>query len=506
MRRLLLIAFALGCAPAIPPGSIELRVATTAPIATVDPRFLSVAIDTSQFLGGTWWSSDSQAATGTAENAVAPFDFTRPALVPLARALAPAYLRIGGTQADDAWYDLSDTPAATAPAPFTLVLNHREWDAMQAFSTAAGFDVFFTLNAGPGPRNAQGAWTPDNARSLLDYATTHHQPVAAWELGNEVNAYLVTFGSAGTVSATQYADDLGAARSLIAEASPGARLAGPASAFWPMVGELPPFLPKLLPLGGSLLDIVTWHYYPQQSTRCPIALTPATQYLLLQSDALAEIDTWATGVEQLASAYAPSAQVWLGETGNAQCGGAPGISNRFVATLWWLDELGRMSSHGEQVAVRQTLSGSDYGLLDDATLTPNPDYWTSVLFKRLVGTRVLAVDMAPDTLPSYAWCARSGPPGAITLATVNLSQSQAVTVAVTGVPASGALGYALTADDPLGTAVKLNGKTLEAGTDGTLPPLNGSAMTENGDAAWLRMPPISAAFVVLPNARAKACE
>ena len=74
---------------------------------------------------------------------------------------------------------------------------------------------------------------------------------------------------------------------------------------------------------------------------------------------LAETDKWAAGVEEQVAAHAPSAQIWLGETGSSYCGGQPGVSDRFAGSLWWLDELGRLARRGHRVLVRQTLSGSD---------------------------------------------------------------------------------------------------------------------------------------------------
>ncbi|MGA2612961.1 MAG: hypothetical protein ABSG38_05870 [Spirochaetia bacterium] len=37
---------------------------------------------------------------------------------------------------------------------------------------------------------------------------------------------------------------------------------------------------------------------------------------------------------------------------------------------------------------RQSLVGSDYGLLDQNSFAPRPDYYASFLWKRLMGNRV----------------------------------------------------------------------------------------------------------------------
>ena len=98
--------------------------------------------------------------------------------------------------------------------------------------------------------------------------------------------------------------------------------------------------------------------------------------------------------------------VWLGETGSAQVGGQPGVCGCWAASLWWLDQLGLLARLGHSVQCRQTLTGSDYGLLDETTLDPRPDFWASVLWKRLMGVAVFEVSAAtsaeaPKTLRLY---------------------------------------------------------------------------------------------------------
>lgn len=61
---------------------------------------------------------------------VAPLDFSRPELMALARALAPAYLRVGGTEADDLYYDFAPRqPDAPLLAGYKLVPSPTVWDA-----------------------------------------------------------------------------------------------------------------------------------------------------------------------------------------------------------------------------------------------------------------------------------------------------------------------------------------------------------------------------------------
>eukprot|EP00315_Gephyrocapsa_oceanica_P054957 CAMPEP_0185484950 /NCGR_PEP_ID=MMETSP1366-20130426/9701_1 /TAXON_ID=38817 /ORGANISM="Gephyrocapsa oceanica, Strain RCC1303" /LENGTH=226 /DNA_ID=CAMNT_0028093039 /DNA_START=32 /DNA_END=708 /DNA_ORIENTATION=- len=113
-----------------------------------------------------------------------------------------------------------------------------------------------------------------------------------------------------------------------------------------------------------------------------------------------------------ATAAACSPSCWLGETGSAQVGGQQGVSGTWEATLWWLDQLGGLALEGTEVQCRQALAGSDYGLLSEETLQPTPDYWASLLWRRLMGGTAFAVALpptAPRSLRAYCHSARAVP-------------------------------------------------------------------------------------------------
>ena len=362
--------------------------------------------------------------------------------------------------------------------------------------------MLFTLNAGAGPRDAAGRWQPAQARSLLAYAATRGDPVAIWELGNEVNAYGALLHL--SLDAATYASDVRTARLLIDQAMPSSALAAPASAFTPLIGEFHPILADVLADAGASLDVVTWHWYPQQSHRCPLTRRAQLE-TLLDPAVLDETATFAGIVEAARDAGAPQAAVWLGETGNAQCGGEAGISDTFVASLWWLDELGLLARRGQQVIVRQTLSGAAYGLIDDATLEPRPDYYASLLWRRLMGTRILDAheQAVHPPLRIYASCTRSSAPGfvpgSVTALLINLD---------TGAATIGFDGVGATADIFVGSAATLDSKELlvnaapvHSESDGAPPDF----VPVHSAAPMLTIPAVSWAFVVLPGAHAKAC-
>ena len=342
-------------------------------IAHISNRFLSVAVDMSQVLGKDWWAPESKvdwALIGSHEGSydLEPYDFTRSKLRILARHLSPAYLKIGGAKSDKLFYALK-----TSANHHEFVLTMDKWDEINEFAKACGFEIIFTLNAGRMNRDKKKNWIPEKVCEFVKYTARRHYPVSVWKLGGEINAF-ITNGSRWRISGKQYAKDFLAARRLIDSLTPGTKLIGCSSAYWPIIGEPFPVSKSFLKNNKAQLDVFGWHYYPQQSTRCPVRVRKAGPYTMLKPENLDEVEKWAQRVERLKQRYSPGSEVWLTETGHAQCGGMPGISDAFIASLWWLDQLGTLAKRGHRVVVRQTLSGSDYGLIDDVTLEPNPDY------------------------------------------------------------------------------------------------------------------------------------
>ncbi|MEL6179936.1 MAG: hypothetical protein AAFS10_13340 [Myxococcota bacterium] len=479
----------------------QVGVDTDRVVAEISPRYLSVAVDTAQVVGGTFWNPDgSQGTTGNAF--VDPYPFDHPKLRNLAAELAPAYLRIGGSDADLTWYDLSDDPVEEPPTADEWVMTREQWDRLNRFAIDLDFEVSFTLNVGPGARDADRVWQPENARTLIRYTVEQGYPVTLWELGNEINAFQAIHGLDWGISGQAYAEDFAAAKALIDQEDPGAPLAGPSSAYWPTVGEPILVYEDFMEEAGEWVDVVTWHYYPQQSSRCPLAVLEATPTLMLDPMRLAEADIHAAEVERVRDAWAPDVPIWLGESGHAQCGGALGVSDRFVSGFWWLDQLGRLAQRGHRVAVRQTLSGSDYGMLDDdGSFNPRPDYWNSVLWRRLMGTQVLSpLRMDDDAgLISYTHCTR-GRAGTVTVLLINVEED-AITVSFGEVLGDAQERYRITTDDLLSKTWQLNGETQSASDEGVLPPLEPVATS-----GPLVMEPTSMAFVVFPNAGVSVCE
>ena len=57
------------------------------------------------------------------------------------------------------------------------------------------------------------------------------------------------------------------------------------------------------------------------------------------------------------------------------------------------------------VVIKQSVFGGCNGLLDPE-LNPTPDYWLSLLYKRLVGRRALQVSYSAGDVIVYASCTK----------------------------------------------------------------------------------------------------
>jgi len=505
------------------PVSVRIVIESNDPIHRVSPEYLSVAIDLSQVTGGKWWDPEAgrtELGTGSVESPV--FDFDRPELDRLVAPLSPMWLRIGGSESDKIYYDLdeSDRSSDQVPRGFESVLTAGQWDALNAFARRNDLRVIVTLNAGPAVRDGHGGpWGTEQARDLIRYTAERGYPVELWELGNEVNNFWYVYGPRNRVSARRYAEDARAAAALIAEEQPGAGFAGQGAMIWPILGEPLGLLYgmsfRALRRAGEVQDVVTWHFYPQQGRRGPIASRRAHPLRLLEPANLDEIRHWAGRFRRSRDRWAPQAQLWLGETGNAQFGGEPGLSDVYLGGLWWLDQLGVLAQERHDVVVRQSLTGQNYGLLDDQGLAPRPDYWNSLAWKSFMGTEVLLprVEASEGTRRGDAhkvrvYVHRTGT-GALTILAINLHHDRAAEIALPvagtrstedATTADGAHGatprvYAFDTRDIFTRELRLNGRVLAL--DGTGAPPEIAALGRPLEGDTLHLPPLGYAFVVV---------
>ncbi len=398
--------------------SVTITLHKTKPIAQVDARYLSFSIDISVLVGGLWWEGSLGSKKGLGTQKTEPLDLTKSKLDKLAKALAPAYLRIGGSEADNIHYF-----AAPADEPGALVLTQNTWDQVHDFCQRCDLALAFTFKYGLFKRHQHGRWQADEVSQLLAYSRKHRQQIAVCELGNELNAYWAFYGLRAQPMARKLATDYDTFIRTVRKLSPNTQVAGPGSAFWPRIGEaLKPIsniTPSFLAAITEKLDIVDWHYYPFQSQRSPVRTRSATLNNVLSPAALNDFEKYLGQLKNWRDKHQPQAALWTGETGSAQCGGQIRLSDRFASSFWWADQLGRGARAGQKVMVRQSLIGGDYALVNRNTLKPNPDFWVSWLWQKLMGQQVLEVKSNDQAVLVY--CHSGNKKGRCTLLIINMS-------------------------------------------------------------------------------------
>lgn len=373
------------------------------PIAKTDERYLSFSIDISVLAGGHWWEGSGKAKQGLGALKILPLNLYSDKLDLLTQGLGPSYVRVGGSEADKIHYFNAPVDAAGS-----LVLSQAMWDGLHHFVARNSLKLAFTFKYGLFKRSTQGDWQAGEVLALLKYSQQKNYSIDVCELGNELNAYWAFHGLTSQPRAIKLAKDYATFAKVIKAFLPSAQIIGPGSAFWPRLGEtIRPFsniTPKFLAASRTLntpLDIIDWHYYPFQSQRSPIRTRRATRSSMLHPKALNEYKKYSQQLKHLRNTYYPDAQLWTGESGSAQCGGEPRLSDRFASCFWWADQLGLGAANGQQVMIRQSLVGGDYGLLDRLTLKPRPDYWLSWLWQQFMGSQVFAVTSPHAQLRVY---------------------------------------------------------------------------------------------------------
>jgi hypothetical protein len=503
------------------------------PIAKIDERFLSYNVEMAEVIGGNFWkpytptgiaalkaeTTSPASRPGGGSPAVAghdptmfqarpPIELSNARLRKLAAALAPAYMRTSGTWANSIYFqDSGGEPPAPLPDGFQGVLTRSEWKSVIDFSRSVGAKLVTSFAISAGVRDSSGVWTPDQARKLVTYTKEAGGDIAAAEFFNEPD--MPVFGGAPTgYDAADYARDFAIFRKFATANAPNMAIVGPGS-----VGEgvLQPLMSGVTTAGfvstNDMLsaypppkfDIFSYHFYGAASIRCISmgAGAQTTPEAALSEAWLARADTsYDFYVRGLRDRYEQGQPVWITETADTACGGNPWAST-FLDSFRFLDQLARMARHGVSAVFHNTLASSEYGLLDQNTFTPRPNYWSALLWRKLMGSTVLDAGPLLPSLHLYAHCLRDLA-GGVTLLAINLSRTE---TKIIDLPIAAEI-YALTAPEPGKDEVQLNGQPLRLSSDDELPDLRG----KRAPAGHIDLEPASISFLVLDNTGNKACE
>ncbi|KAH9512228.1 hypothetical protein Btru_041187 [Bulinus truncatus] len=423
----------------------------------------------------------------------------------MARALSPAYVRLGGVAADVIHFD----PHGQHSVPVVsqgqtqwqsqkkydqnLTLSGERWRDVTRFFENAGWNVIFDFNVFKRKNNR---WDPRNAKLLLDYSTANNISVSAFQLGNEPNSYKHKHNK--TIDPSVLVSDFASLRNLLNK-YPRFKSSG---LYGPDVTQLythpsaRTYLEEFICPGGcNIMDHITFHHYYKNGRTANLKDFLDAKVM----DTLEANFVMAKSIMKLCSCTRP---ISLSETSSCYGGGAPGLSSRFAAGFLWLDKLGVSALHGVSQVFRQTFIGSSYSLIS-SRLEPNPDFYLSVIFKRLVEGPVLRVVRKPENMRVYANCASNElyRQGAVVVYFINLRNSSTA-LSLSQFTDLTADVYLLTFGDSEGLtsrSVKLNGKLLSM-TGSNLPPFLPRKVQGN-----IRIEHQSLGFIVVSDAKAAIC-
>ena len=503
--------------------SVSLAPSTMPRIGSVSERYQSYNVEMVEVTGGRFWKPyGAEPDAGGPQPAPAagapgadtpagmnadlyqyrpPIDLDNARLRKLAAALGPAYVRVSGTWANTTYFSATDPPPAAPPAGFKGVLSRAQWKGVVDFARAVNAQIVTSFATGAGTRDAAGVWTEEQAAGLVDYTSAVGGRIVAAVFMNEPNLAVMGGAPAG-YDAAAYGRDFKRFHAFARAVAPDMLILGPGS-----VGET---ADEPGPADGSSLttrnlltasrpaavDAVSYHHYGALSRRCAAMGAQTTADAALSEEWLGRTDATLAFYRKLRDAFAPGKPLWLTETADAACGGNPS-ARTFLDTFRYLDQLGRLAGQGVEVVAHNTLVASDYGLLDDVTLTPKPNYWGALLWRKLMDTKVLEPGVPIQSgLHLYAHCLR-GTAGGVALLAINNDRAAA---RVLTVPMPGER-YTLSSDDLQAKAVRLNGVELELGADDALPDLTGVPV----QAGNTSLDPATITFIALPGAGNQAC-
>ncbi|KAM5139992.1 inactive heparanase-2 isoform 1-T1 [Callospermophilus lateralis] len=529
---------------------ILLDVSTKNPVRTVNENFLSLQLDPSIIHDG--W-----------------LDFlSSKRLVTLARGLSPAFLRFGGKRTDFLHFQNLRNPAKSRGGPgpdyylknyeddivrsdvaldkqkgckiaqhpdimlelqrekaaqmhlvllkeqfsntySNLILTARSLDKLYNFADCSGLHLIFALNALR--RNPNNSWNSSSALSLLKYSASKKYNIS-WELGNEPNNYRTMHGRA--VNGSQLGKDYIQLKSLLQPI----RIYSRASLYGPNIGRprknVIALLDGFMKVAGSTVDAVTWQHCYIDGRVVKVMDFLKTRLLDTLSDQIRKI-------QKVVNTYTPGKKIWLEGVVTTSAGGTNNLSDSYAAGFLWLNTLGMLANQGIDVVIRHSFFDHGYNHLVDQNFNPLPDYWLSLLYKRLIGPKVLAVHVAGlqrkprpgrvirDKLRIYAHCTNhhnhNYVRGSITLFIINLHRSRKK------IKLAGTLRDKLVHQyllQPYGKeglkskSVQLNGQPLVMVDDGTLPELKPRPLRAG---RTLVIPPVTMGFYVVKNVNALAC-
>jgi len=341
--------------------------------------FASVTMDFHPASAGPNWGMNAS---------ILEVDLDNPALRTYASALAPAILRLGGSEAGS-MVIYTDFPKdnVSCPDKFYYCLSRARWDKILKFAQETGVRLMLDLNI-IGPNKANNSWDAQlsNIESLFAYTASSGMHVVAWEIGNENQNDLKPSDAAQRV--TRVREGLNAAWP---EPERRPLLIGPSVHIhtdW--------IIDFLHDIRDGVVSVFSYHLYPGFGLAPDVIKQMPTPAFLDDSNQLVQSATWA------ARSVKPTVPLMVTETAAAWASGVSGGTNAFFSDFWYFDQLAHAAENGHFAFARQTIIGGNYSLIDqNNNFRANPDFFIAKLWRQLIegdfqSGRVLHCTRKPD--------------------------------------------------------------------------------------------------------------
>ncbi len=428
-----------------------------------------------------------------------------PVFIQLVRNLNPGQdpvLRIGGDSADFTWVPAS---GMQQPPGVLYTLTPAWLRAFGALVRALHARVILGVDLeADNPDIAQV-----EARALISAAG--RSSVEALEVGNEPDRYPSApwyftpsgIGVPGRTPAYRL-DSYAVDYQRWGQALPALALAGPATGAASWMGELQQFV-----TAAARLGLVTVHRYPLQT--CFMAPGtpgyPTIARLLAPAASAGLADSVAQAV---VVAHTHRVPLRVDELNTISCRGAPGVSNTFASALWMLDTLFNMARVGVDGVNVHTLPDSEYHPFERTSAgglsawTVDPIYYGMLMFTQAAppGSRLLSLSGSAGRRVRV-WAARTlGGRIHVVLINENARGSRYIALRIDGARGPGTLSR-LTAPSIAATGqVTIGGRSFgpRTATGRLVGKARVLAVAPVGGVYMVRLPPASAAMLVLPAA------
>lgn len=392
----------------------------------------------------------------------------------LLKALGPTMLRVGGSETEFVTFCPHCQPAKVSRnyqrSNFTDY-NLTTVDVDNIFLLAEELDAQLLIDINVKKRDLKNDFDPSNLEQLLDYFKTKNHRDVWFQLGNEPNAYRKKLHM--YLSPAQLAHDYSILQSALNRNGFSRSLVfGPEVTSGKLVidGELGihpiKFMSDFLAAGGgALVNCVSWHHYYVNGKNAYISL-------FTDLDVLESFKEMVLDFRHQLTKWHVKKPMCLTETGSAWGGGAYNLSDRYVSGFMLVDKLGLSGLQGVVKVTRQELVHGHYSLISQ-DLSPNPDYWISVLYSRLVkhSGRVFEVNCPSCSRLNRLYAHEAADDRSLVIMALNLDRKNYFQASLSGNYSYES--YCLSPDrgDLLTQRVLLNGRMLAVSEEGNLPPL-----------------------------------